>query len=63
MQGYGLFRHRGILARISEILAENRIGIFAISTYNTDYILTKEVNFEKALKALKDAGYVIQGRQ
>ena len=53
----------GILARISEILAENRIGIFAISTYNTDYILTKEVNFEKALKALKDAGYVIQGRQ
>ena len=53
----------GILARISEILAENRIGIFAISTYNTDYILTKEVNFEKALKVLKDAGYVIQGRQ
>lgn len=53
----------GILARISEILAENRIGIFAISTYNTDYILTKEVNFEKALKALKNAGYVIQGRQ
>lgn len=50
----------GILARISKILAENAIGIFAISTYNTDYILTKEENFEKALKALADAGYQIR---
>ena len=46
----------GILARISTLLASNEIGIFAISTYNTDYILTKEENFEKALKVLKDAG-------
>jgi len=53
----------GILARISNILAEERIGIFAISTYNTDYILTKEENFEKALKVLKDSGYVIKDRQ
>lgn len=50
----------GILARISKILAENAIGIFAISTYNTDYILTKEKNFEKALQALADAGYEIR---
>ena len=51
----------GILARISKLLASNEIGIFAISTYNTDYILTKEKNFEKALKVLKDAGYDIKG--
>ena len=50
----------GILARISEVLALNKIGIFAISTFNTDYILTKEENFEKALKVLKDAGYDIK---
>ncbi len=31
--------------------------LFAISTYNTDYILTKEENWEKALKVLKDSGY------
>lgn len=49
----------GILAGISKILAENAIGIFAISTYNTDYILTKEKNFEKAIKVLADAGYEI----
>ena len=33
----------GILSRISTILAENKIGIFAVSTYNTDYILIKEI--------------------
>ena len=36
----------GILSKISAILAENKIGIFAVSTYNTDYILVKEENFE-----------------
>ena len=50
----------GILARISKILAEGGIGIFAISTYNTDYILTKEENFEKAMKVLKNAGYKVR---
>ena len=50
----------GILARISRILAETGIGIFAISTYNTDYILTKEENFKKAMKILKNAGYEVR---
>ena len=50
----------GILARISKILASNEIGIFAISTYNTDYILIKEDNFEKAISVLKSAGYRIK---
>ena len=49
----------GILAKISGILAENRIGIFAVSTYNTDYILVKQENFEKALQVLAEAGYKI----
>ncbi|MBO5530921.1 MAG: ACT domain-containing protein [Fibrobacter sp.] len=31
--------------------------IFAVSTFNTDYILVKAENFEKALKVLSDAGY------
>jgi hypothetical protein len=47
----------GILARISTILAENGISIFAISTFNTDYILVKEEKFEQALSVLKDSGY------
>lgn len=49
----------GILAKISTLLAENKIGIFAVSTYNTDYILTKEENYDKAIKVLTDNGYDI----
>ena len=49
----------GILSKLSGILAENQIGIFAVSTFNTDYILVKEENFEKALDVLSDAGYKI----
>ena len=51
----------GILACISEVLASNRISIFAVSTFNTDYIFTKEEQFEKALNVLKVAVYIIKG--
>ena len=49
----------GILSRLSTILAEAGIGIFAVSTYNTDYILTREKDFGNALDALTEAGIVI----
>lgn len=49
-----------ILSKISTLLAENKIGIFAVSTYNTDYILTKEENFEKSIKVLEKNGYIIK---
>lgn len=49
----------GILAGISGLMAENGIGIFAVSTYNTDYVLVKKEKFEKAINILKDAGYTI----
>ena len=49
----------GILSKISSILAENQIGIFAISTFNTDYILTKKENFDKAIEVLKASGYTL----
>ena len=49
----------GILSRISAILAENKIGIFAVSTFNTDYILVKEENFDRALQVLAENGYTI----
>lgn len=59
IQGVLDFSLIGILAKISTILAENEIGIFAVSTYNTDYILTKAENYEKALDVLETAGYSI----
>jgi hypothetical protein len=39
------------------VLAERHIGIFAVSTFDTDYILVKEENAAPAQKALQDAGY------
>lgn len=47
----------GILAKLSKVLAEAQISIFAISTYDTDYILVKTVKTNKAISALKAAGY------
>lgn len=54
------FSLTGILSRISTILAEAEIGIFAVSTFNTDYILVKKEYEMKALERLADAGYKIQ---
>lgn len=59
IQGTLDFSLIGILSKLSGILAEHKIGIFAVSTYNTDYILVKEENFERALKVLALEGHVI----
>lgn len=59
IQGTLDFSLIGILSKISTILADHEIGIFAISTFNTDYVLTKKENFEKAITALSDAGYEV----
>ena len=37
----------------------HKIGIFAVSTYNTDYILVKEENLERALSVLASEGYTV----
>lgn len=59
IQGILDFSLIGILSKISGILAENKIGIFAVSTFNTDYILVKSENFDRALSILSDSGYKI----
>lgn len=59
IQGVLDFSLIGILSKLSSILAENKIGIFAISTFNTDYILVKAKDYERALTILAEAGYTI----
>lgn len=49
----------GILADLSHCLADAGISIFAVSTYDTDYILVKKDNWDKAKSALLNAGYEI----
>ena len=50
------FSLTGILAGISALLAEENIGIFAVSTFNTDYIFVKEEKEMAALDKLQKAG-------
>ncbi len=53
------FDQVGILASLAQPLAEAGISIFAVSTYDTDYLLLKEENLEAALAALEAAGHSI----
>ena len=59
IQGILDFSLIGILAKIAEILAKNSISIFVISTYNTDYVLIKKENYQKALDILEHSGYEV----
>ena len=59
IQGILAFALIGILSGIAELLAKNSISIFAISTYNTDYVLIKQENYQKALDILGYSGYEV----
>ena len=51
------FNLTGILAGISDILAKENISIFAISTFDTDYILVRTQELSSARITLRLAGY------
>jgi len=50
----------GILASIAEPLAEAGISIFAISTYDTDYVLVKSADLDAARRVLEHAGHHVR---
>lgn len=54
------FALTGILARLSGVLAEAEISIFALSTFDTDYILVREARLDAAVAALREAGYIVE---
>ena len=61
VQGVLDFSMTGVLSNLSGILAAQKIGIFAVSTYNTDYVFVKEENYGRALEALVSGGYTVAG--
>ena len=50
----------GIVASIADPLAEVRVSIFAISTYETDYVLVKGRDLDTAVRALVRAGHEVR---
>ncbi len=55
------FSLTGVLASLTAPLAREKISVFALSTYDTDYLLVKEEQLERAIRALRGAGNEVQG--
>jgi hypothetical protein len=53
------FNQVGIIAGLSGTLADAGVSIFALSTYDTDYIMVKQADLDRALTALRQAGYPV----
>jgi len=57
------FSETGVLASFVRPLSERAIPIFAVSTFDTDYVLVKQECIEKAVQALREAGHEeVQGQ-
>lgn len=54
------FHLTGILVAVLEPLAAAGVGIFAISTYDTDYVLVKAAQLDAAVAALRHAGHTVE---
>lgn len=52
----------GFLAKVSKVLADEKIPIFAVSAYSTDHILVKEKNLTRAEEKLKELGCIVEER-
>jgi hypothetical protein len=55
------FALTGILASLATPLAAAEISIFALSTYDTDYLMVREVDSQRAVAVLSEAGHRIRG--
>jgi hypothetical protein len=55
------FNITGVLAALAAPLASAGISIFAISTYDTDYLLVRDREMDRAVRALREAGHNISG--
>ncbi len=59
-EGAFSFEATGILASLAHPLAEGGISIFALATYDTDYLFVKEEVLELAVEVLADSGHRVR---
>jgi hypothetical protein len=55
------FELTGVLASLASPLATASVSVFALSTYDTDYLLVLEEQVEQAVAALRAAGHELVG--
>ena len=53
------FTLTGIMAALSGALAGAGVSLFAVSTYDTDHVLVKETDLDRAVAALREAGHEV----
>jgi len=51
----------GVLASMAVPLANGGVSIFAISTFDTDYVLVREASLDNAVRVLREAGHSVSG--
>jgi hypothetical protein len=51
----------GILAALTDVLAKSGVSVFAVSTYDTDYLFVKTENLNTAIQAFQAAGHTVTG--
>jgi hypothetical protein len=49
----------GTMATLAGVLAAASVSIFVVSTYDTDYLFVREIDFDRATAALREAGHVV----
>ncbi len=59
LEGPFEFSEVGVLISVAEPLAEAGVGIFAVSTFDTDYVLVKEKQLESAVASLRGMGHEV----
>lgn len=50
----------GILASLIEPMARAGIPVFVVSTFDTDYLMIKDIDFDRTVAALRDAGHTVE---
>ena len=60
IEGTLAFTLTGVLASVAAPLANAGISIFAVSTYDTDYLLVSDEDLQEATKVLETAGHVVR---
>ena len=52
----------GVIATLTKVLADAGISVFVISTFDTDYILVRQLDVKRAVKALEEAGHSVRNQ-
>ena len=60
IEGPLAFDLTGVLASVAEPLAKAGISIFSVATYDTDYVLVSDEDFQEAARVLQAAGHEVR---